>query len=134
MKLTADETQFLAALVREQNQTGCRGPAHDLLRTHAYPDAPLTGPDSLAFAYDAVPLTGILLLDFTDLETIDRFVRRGKVAKNVRWPWSSALEYQARLQEARAEWATRRTPVGSPVQHHTDTTKDPLPGAGTGTA
>ena len=35
MKLTHAEIQFLTALLREHNQNGCRGPAHDLLRQQA---------------------------------------------------------------------------------------------------
>lgn len=108
MKLTADETRFLTALLREQNQSGCRGPAHDLLRQNAYPDAPLTGPGSLAFAYEAVPLTGLLLKGFTDLQALDDFVRQGETASDLRWPWSSSQEYQNRLQEAREAHARRR--------------------------
>src|SRR5260370_28108778 len=48
MKLTSKETRFLSALAREHNQSGCRGPAHELLRKHVYPDAPREGPGSLA--------------------------------------------------------------------------------------
>src|SRR5947209_13030976 len=105
MKLTSEESRFLTALAREQNQSGCRGPAHDLLRQHAYPDAPLTGPGSLAFAYEAVPLTGLLLKGFTDLQALDEFVRQRETASDLRWPWSSSQEYHNRLQEARQEWA-----------------------------
>jgi hypothetical protein len=101
MKLTPDEARFLTALLREQNQAGCRGPAHDLLRRHAYPEAPLSGPGSLAFSYEAVPLTGLLLRDFQDLQEIDDFVRRGPPIPDPVWPWSSAAEYFARLEEAR---------------------------------
>jgi len=43
MKLTSKETRFLTSLAREHNQSGCRGPAHDLLRKHVYPDAPREG-------------------------------------------------------------------------------------------
>ena len=107
MKLTSKETRFLTALAREQNQTGCKGPAHDLLRRHAYPDAPLTGPGSLAFAYEAVPLTGILLKNCKDLQEIDDFLRKSERIADPEWPWSSAEEYRARLEEARAEWANR---------------------------
>jgi hypothetical protein len=105
MKLTAQEVEFLTALAREQNQTGCRGPAHDLLRRHAYPDAPLTGPGSLAFSYEAVPLTGLLVRECRDLQQIDDFLRGGERLAEVRWPWASAAEYRARLAEARRAWA-----------------------------
>jgi hypothetical protein len=105
MKLTADEARFLTALLREQNQSGCRGPAHDLLRKHAYPQVPLTGPGSLAFAYEAVPLTGLLLKEFTDLQAIDDFVHQGATITDLRWPWSSPQEYRNRLQQARQEWS-----------------------------
>jgi hypothetical protein len=113
MKLTPEEIRFLTALSREQNQTGCRGPAHDLLRRHAYPDAPLTGPGSLAVAYEAVPLTGLLVREFKNLQEIDDFLRRGERSPEVHWPWSSATEYRARLAEARHGW----TPEGTEARH-----------------
>jgi hypothetical protein len=103
MKLTPKETRFLTALTREQNQTGCRGPAHDLLRRYAYPQAPLTGRGSLAFSYDAVPLIGVLLKDISDLEALDDFLRRGEPIADPEWPWASAEEYRARLEEAKRE-------------------------------
>src|SRR5262249_45829484 len=105
MRLTPIEICFLTALLREQNQTGCRGPAHDLLRQHAYPNAPVTGPGSLAYAYEAVPLTSMLLQNFNDLQEIDDFLRQGERILDPEWPWSSPEEYQARLEEARSEWA-----------------------------
>jgi hypothetical protein len=114
MKLTDDEVRFLTALAREQNQTGCRGPAHDLLRGHVYPDAPLQGPGSLSFSYDAVPLTGILVQDFTDLQEIDDFLRKGDRAADVVWPWPSAEEYRKRVKQAKQEWTTRKEAVISP--------------------
>src|SRR5262245_25011055 len=104
MKLTSQETKFLTALIREQNQTGCRGPAHDLLRKHAYPDAPLTGRNSLAFAYEVVPLTTMLVADFGDLEAFDDFVRNAPLITDVEWPWSSGEEFRGRLEEARRKW------------------------------
>jgi hypothetical protein len=107
MILSDKERRFLSALIKEQNRNGCRGPAHDLLRQQAYPDAPLTGPGSLAFAYDAVPLSGLLLKQFDDLQGIDDFLRTGPAPSEIDWPWSSALEFRARLQEAQAEWANR---------------------------
>ncbi len=100
MRLTDKEAQFLTALAREQNQTGCRGPAHDLLRAHAHPDAPRTGPGSLAFSYEAVPLTGLLLRDFTDLAQIDEFLRHGDLITHPEWPWADSAEYRTRLDEA----------------------------------
>jgi hypothetical protein len=105
MKLTAKEARFLTALAREQNQSGCKGPAHDLLRRYAYPDASLTGPGSLAFSYEAVPLTGFLLKDCKDLQEIDDFLRKGEKIGDPEWPWSSAEEYRVRLEEAQADWA-----------------------------
>src|SRR5437667_2200425 len=97
MNLTTSESRFLTALLREQNQTGCRGPAHDLLRLHAYPEAPAQGPGSLGFAYEIVPLTSMLLLDLTDLEEIDHFARSGELISDPRWPWSGPSEYRQRL-------------------------------------
>jgi hypothetical protein len=113
MKLTLEEVQFLTALAREQNQQGCRGPAHDLLRLHAYPDAPVKGPGSLAFAYEAVPLTGILLQDFADLQQIDDFVRKKETRPSPVWPWASADEYRARLEQARRAWSRHDQPVST---------------------
>jgi hypothetical protein len=107
MKLTEEEVRFLTSLAREHNQTGCRGPAHELLRESAYPEAPRNGPGSLAFSYDAEPLTAILLLDFTDLREVDAFLRKGELATQVAWPWSSAEAYRTRLEEARQVWRTR---------------------------
>jgi len=107
MKLTAKEARFLTSLAREQNQTGCRGPAHDLLRQHAHPGAPTTGPGSLVFSYEAVPLVGILLQDFKDLQQMDDFLRREKRCPDPEWPWSSVEEYRARLEEARRQYADR---------------------------
>jgi hypothetical protein len=109
MKLTAKEIRFLTALAREQNQTGCRGPTHDLLRAHVYADAPLTGPGSLSFSYEAVPLTGLLVRDFTDLEQIDEFLCRGQLIPDPVWPWADAAEYRARLEEARRSIAVAAT-------------------------
>jgi hypothetical protein len=106
VKLTEEEIRFLTALAREQNQAGCRGPAHELLRRHVYPDAPVRGPSSLSFSYDAVPLTGMLLREMPDLQEIDDFLRAGKSAAEVLWPWTSAEEYRNRLEEARREWKT----------------------------
>jgi len=108
MKLTDNETRFLTALLREQNQTGCRGPAHDLLRLYAYPDSPTVGPGSLAFACEIVPLTSILLMDLTSLEELDEFACRGELLSDPQWPWSNREEYRRRLEEARREWAARR--------------------------
>src|SRR5438309_5964006 len=101
MQLTPAEGRFLTALLREQNQTGCRGPAHDLLRLHAYPEAPVTGPGSLAFSYETVPLTGLLVEHYQSLQEIDDFLGRRECLTELLWPWSSAEEYQARLAEAR---------------------------------
>lgn len=105
MQLTPQEHRFLTALVREQNQKGCRGPAHQLLRERAYPDVPTVGRGALRFSYDAIPLTSLLLKDFSDLQQIDDFLRRGAPVDDVVWPWSSAEEYHARLAEARREVA-----------------------------
>jgi hypothetical protein len=107
MKLTTKEALFLTALVREQNQTGCKGPAHDLLRRNAYADAPTTGPGSLTFSYDTVPLTSLLLKDCKDLQEIDDFLRKQGRETNPEWPWLSAKEFQSRLAEARAAWRDR---------------------------
>jgi hypothetical protein len=117
MNLTAKETAFLTALVREQNQCGCRGPAHDLLRQHAYPDAPRAGPGSLAFSYEAVPLTSTLLQDFKDLQDIDDFLRGGELIANPEWPWSSMAEYRARLDEAGREHRLQATDLSYAAKH-----------------
>jgi hypothetical protein len=103
MTLSDREIQFLTTLAREHNRTGCRGPAHDLLRRHVYPNAPRSGPGSLAFAYEAVPLFGVLLRGFTDLESIDEFLHRTEPRIEPDWPWSSAEEYLNRLADARNE-------------------------------
>jgi hypothetical protein len=108
VNLTPEETRFLTALIREQNQSGCRGPAHDLLRIKAYPQAPMAGPGSLTFAYDAVPLTSVLLQEFTDLQTIDDFLRKAESPADFVWPWASADDYRRRLEEARREWKARK--------------------------
>jgi hypothetical protein len=103
VQLTQPETRFLTALAREQAQTGCRGPAHDLLRKHAYPEAPATGRDSLAFSYDAVPLINVLLRGCHDLQDLDDFLRAGERWLTPVWPWGSGKEYRSRLDEARKE-------------------------------
>jgi hypothetical protein len=103
MKLTAPEIKYLTALAREQNQTGCHGPAHDLLRQHAFPNAPHVGPGSLAFSYQLVPLTNLLLRGFQNLQDIDDFLRKGEMISDPEWPWSSTGEFWARLEEARQE-------------------------------
>ncbi len=110
MKLTAKEVRFLTALAREQNQTGCRGPSHDLLRGRAYADSPTNGPGSLAFSYEAVPLIGAVLKDFTDLQALDDFLRTAERIADPEWPWSSATEYRARLEEA-GRGSGRRQPA-----------------------
>ncbi len=107
MNLTAAEARFLTALAREHNQSGCKGPAHDLLRRHAYPGAPLTGPGALAFSYDAVPLTALLVKRCTDLQEIDDFLRKDEKITDPQWPWKSAEEYDRRLNEARQEHAMK---------------------------
>jgi hypothetical protein len=109
MDLSPEETRFLTVLLREQNHAGCRGPAHDLLRQHAYPDVPLSGPGSIAFSYDTVPLTSLLLREFSDLQQIEDFLRKGEPVTGLRWPWSSALEYRERLEHARRQWALTPT-------------------------
>jgi hypothetical protein len=115
MDLTPAEIQFLTALVREQNQTGCRGPAHDLLRTRLYPDAPTSGPGSLTFSYEAVPLTSMLLRDMKDLDEIDNFLRMGERNDSPSWPWNSPHEFRARLAQARQEWESIKKTPGMPV-------------------
>ena len=105
MNLSERELRFLTALAREHNQTGCRGPAHDLLRLHVYPNAPTSGAGSLAYAYEAVPLFGVLLRDFTDLQSIHDFLHKSEKATAPEWAWTSANEYLSRLAEARGESA-----------------------------
>ena len=132
MKLTVPECLFLTALAREQNQTGCRGPAHDLLRKLAYPDAPVEGPGSLAFSYEAVPLTGMLLEDLPDLQAIDDFLRKGARIADPIWPWSSAEEYKVRLEEARKAWTVRKGSKLSAISRTDDRDPvQPLPRTGT---
>jgi hypothetical protein len=113
MKLTASEEQFLTALLREQSQAGCRGPAHDLLKTHGYPGAPRSGPGSLAFAYDVVPLTSVVLRPLIDLEQIDDFLRKGERIVDLEWPWTCADQFRARLDEAKRFWHRREQLKGS---------------------
>jgi hypothetical protein len=103
MQLTPQEAAFLTALTREQAQTGCRGPAHDLLRQHAFPDAPRSGRGSLAFSYEVVPLITMLLKDQHDLLELDNFLRAGERDACPAWPWASADEFQRRLKAARLE-------------------------------
>jgi hypothetical protein len=105
MNLSDNEIRFLTALAREQNQTGCRGPAHNLLRLRVYPDAPRAGPGSIAFSYEAVPLIGALLKEFRDLQEIDDFLRKGEQEPEPAWPWKSPEEYRSRLQQALNETA-----------------------------
>ena len=105
MKLSDAEARFLTAVAREQNQSGCRGPAHDLLRKHGYPNAPRTGPGSLAFSYEVVPLISVVLQPFRDLPALDDFLRNEERIPNPEWPWASAEEFRARLEEARREVA-----------------------------
>jgi len=109
MKLTPKEALFLTALAREQNQTGCKGPAHDLLRRYAYPEAPTSGEGSLAFSYEVVPLTSLLLKDCKDLQEIDDFLRVQTPLTNPEWPWPSAQEFWSRLAEATRDWRDRET-------------------------
>jgi hypothetical protein len=78
------------------------------LRENAYPQTPLAGPGSLAFAYDAVPLTSVLLQEFTDLQVIDDFLRKAEAPVVSVWPWVSGDDYHARLEEARREWTVRK--------------------------
>jgi hypothetical protein len=104
MNLSAREVRFLTALSREHNQTGCRGPAHELLRQHAYSDIPLSGAGSLAFSYEALPLIGIVLKRITDLDELDRFLCKEELIADPEWPWASAVEYRARLEEARRDY------------------------------
>jgi hypothetical protein len=101
MNLTQKEEKFLTALAREQNQTGCRGPAHDILRKFVYPDAPLTGRGSLSFSYDAVPLTNILFKGWISLQEINDFLRQEEMIPDPEWPWSSAEDFRNRLEEAK---------------------------------
>jgi hypothetical protein len=134
VNLTPEEARFLTALVREQNQSGCRGPAHDLLRRHAYPQAPLAGPGSLIFAYDAVPLTSIVLQGFTDLQAIDDFLRKAEAPAEFVWPWASADDYRGRLEEARREWTIRKGVAIRLGAEAADVTKAAMQSRQTGTS
>jgi hypothetical protein len=112
MMPTPGEARFLLALLREQSQNGCRGPAHDLLRRHRYPDAPRTGPKSLAFAYEVIPLTSLVLEGCQDLQAVDDTLRHEEPISEVEWPWASVDDFRARLQEARRYWD--RQPTSAP--------------------
>jgi hypothetical protein len=114
MKLTASEERFLTALLREQSQAGCRGPAHDLLRKHGYPGAPRTGPGSLTFAYDVVPLGSLVLQPLVDLEQIDDFLRKGQSIAGPEWPWTCADEFRSRIDEAKRFWPHQEKPKRGP--------------------
>lgn len=116
MKLNEAERTYLTALLREQNQNGCRGPAHDLLRKHVYSDSPPNGPGSLAFAYEAIPLTGLLLKELHGLQEIDDFCRNPDRPTSVEWPWSGPEEYLAKLTEARRTWMTAEKEVPASVE------------------
>jgi hypothetical protein len=48
-----------------------------------------------------VPLAGVLLKEFTDLQALDDFLRKEERIPDPEWPWASAEEYFARLEEAR---------------------------------
>jgi hypothetical protein len=108
MELTSAEVRFLTALAREQNQSGCRGPAHELLRKNVYPHAPASGPGSLAFSYEAVPLVQFILKDKKNLQEIDDFLRQGNLIADAEWPWASAEEFRGRLAEAKREISRRQ--------------------------
>jgi hypothetical protein len=69
---------------------------------------------TLAFSYEAVPLTALLLKDRKDLQEIDDFLRAGERITDPQWPWSSVKEYRARLEEARREHA-RKGPTAAPT-------------------
>jgi len=118
MILNTTEARFLTALAREQNQTGCQGPAHELLRLHAFPNVPRKGPGSLAFSYETVPLIGILLRETKDLQEIDDFLRGGELDTDPKWPWSSDEEFRARLEEARGEWREPNAPLADRNSGH----------------
>lgn len=114
MNLNDAERTYLVALLREQNQNGCRGPAHDLLRKYVYPSAPSSGPGSLEFAYNAIPLTGLLLKELHGLQEIDDYCRNPDRPASVEWPWSSAD--LTKLAEARRTWATTEKEVPASVE------------------
>ena|SRR6266446_2449230 len=108
MELRSEEVRFLTALAREQNQSGCRGPAHELLRQNAYPHIATSGPGSLAFSYEAVPLIHFILKDKKNLQEIDDFLRQGNLIADAEWPWVSAEEFRGRLAEAKREISQRQ--------------------------
>jgi hypothetical protein len=112
MELTSQEVRFLTALAREQNQSGCRGPAHEQLRKNVYPHVPTSGPGSLAFSYDAVPLIHFVIKDKKNLQEIDDFLRQSNLIVDAEWPWASAEDFRRRLAEARKEISQRQV---SPV-------------------
>jgi hypothetical protein len=116
MRLTPSESRYLTALAREQAQAGCRGPAHDLLRRHAYPDAPHSGKGSLAFSYEMVPLIEVLLRNQTDLQQLDDYLRKGELDPKSLWPWDSVEQFRSRLAEARTETGGGRDALPSVVR------------------
>jgi hypothetical protein len=90
------------------------------LREQVYPDIPTSGPGSLVFSHEAIPLTSLLLRGQTNLDDIDHFLREEKRIMDVIWPWTSPQQYKARLEEAHREWAGRRgavvpRPAATPV-------------------
>ena len=112
MKLSAQESRFLTALAREQNQTGCRGPAHEILQREAYSDVPRQGAGSLAFSYEAIPLTGMLVNEMRSLEEIDDFFCKRPLITDPEWPWTDGAEYLARLAEAKRFLALQKNLSG----------------------
>jgi hypothetical protein len=67
----------------------------------------------LAFSYEAVPLTSLLLRDCHDLQEIDDFLRKGPLIGDPKWPWTSPAEYRAWLELAKPLVIRREIPANS---------------------
>ena len=48
---------------------------------------------------------GVVLRPLQDLQRLDDFLRKEERIPNPQWPWASAEEFRARLEEARREVA-----------------------------
>ena len=93
MKLTKGELEFLSAWAREEWEPECyQRPAHRLQLAHE--------------------VTGAHLIDFIKAWTVaegkrDQDMVQAAMHPEPAWPWSSTVEFQTRLEEAKR----RRVPV-----------------------